>query len=261
MEQAVDAAEIDKRAIVGDVLDHAVDDLALFEARDDLAALLGSGLFKDGTARYDDVAAAAIHLQDLERLRHVHERANIADRPDIDLAARQEGHGAIEIHGETAFDAIEDHAFDAFAGLVLLLETGPAFLTARFFAREHGLAERILDALEIDVDLVADGKTGGATWEREFLEGNAAFGLEPDVDNRNVLLDGDDGTFDDIAFLKRGPRKGLVKKGCEFVVARVTQTGLRLDHLVSWYFRAKIRIASELNRNAPRRTPLSSEPR
>ena len=69
VQQAVDAAEVHERAVVGDVLDHAVDDLALFEVLHQLLALLGAGLFQHGAAGDDDVAAAAIHLQDLERLR------------------------------------------------------------------------------------------------------------------------------------------------------------------------------------------------
>ena len=134
MQQAVDAAEIDEGAIVGDVLDHAVDDLALFEPGDDLAALLGAGLFQHRAAGDDDIAAAAIHLQDLEGLRHVHQRADVAHRADVDLAARQESHGAVEIDGEAALDAVEDHALDALARLVFLLEPGPAFLAARLLA-------------------------------------------------------------------------------------------------------------------------------
>ena len=75
VQQAVDAAEIDERAVLGDVLDHAVDDLTLFEVGHELGALLGAALLEHGAARHDDVAAAAIHLEDLERLRHAHQRA------------------------------------------------------------------------------------------------------------------------------------------------------------------------------------------
>jgi hypothetical protein len=50
MQQAVDAAEVHERAVVGDVLDHAVDDLALFEILHQLLALLGPGLFQHGAA-------------------------------------------------------------------------------------------------------------------------------------------------------------------------------------------------------------------
>ncbi len=69
MQQAVDAAEIDEGAVIGDVLDHAVDDLTLFEILHQFLTLLGARLFQHGAARHDDVAAAAIHLQDLELLR------------------------------------------------------------------------------------------------------------------------------------------------------------------------------------------------
>ncbi len=88
MQQAVDAAEVDERTVVGDVLDHAFDHLAFFEVLHDLRALLGARLFKHGAARHDDVAAAAIHLEDLEGLRVVHEGRDVADRTDVDLAER-----------------------------------------------------------------------------------------------------------------------------------------------------------------------------
>ncbi len=52
----------------------------------------------------------AIHLEDLERLRRVHQRGYVADGADIDLRTRQEGHGAVEIDGEAALDLIEDDA-------------------------------------------------------------------------------------------------------------------------------------------------------
>jgi hypothetical protein len=58
VQQAVDAAQIHERAVFGDVLDHAVDDLAFGQVADDFGALFGAGLFQDGAARDDDVAAA-----------------------------------------------------------------------------------------------------------------------------------------------------------------------------------------------------------
>src|SRR3546814_6745007 len=54
-------------------------------------SLLGAGFLEHRAARDDDVAALAVHLQDLERLRHVHQRGHVAHRADIDLAAGQEG--------------------------------------------------------------------------------------------------------------------------------------------------------------------------
>ena len=177
VQKPVDAAEVDERAVVGDVLDHAVDNLTLFEVLHQFLALLGPGLFQDGAARDDDIAAPAVHLEDLERLRIVHERRHVADRPDIDLRTRQEGDGAVEIDGEPALDLIEDGALHLLVILERLFQLAPAFLAARLVARQHGFAERILNPFEIDFDGVADLDLGIAAGAGEFAQRHAAFGL------------------------------------------------------------------------------------
>src|SRR5262244_804357 len=50
VEESVDAAEVYECAVVGDVLDHAVDDLTLLEILHELLTLLGAGLFQHGSA-------------------------------------------------------------------------------------------------------------------------------------------------------------------------------------------------------------------
>src|SRR3990172_4181497 len=230
MQQTVNAAEIDEGAVVGDVLHHAVDDLAFLEAGDDLAPLLGASLLEHGAARHDDVAAAAIHFQNLEKLRHVHQRANVTDRANIDLASGQEGNGAIEVDREAALAALEDHAFDALAGFVFLFEPGPALLAAGLLARQHGINESVLDALQIDIDLIANGEIGRASRHAKFFDGDTAFGLEADIDHRDVLFDCDDGALDDAAFLQSATRQRFLEKGRELVVARMAHTCLRLGH-------------------------------
>ena len=171
--------------------------------RHDLGALLGARLFEHRAARHDDVAAAAIHLQDLEGLRLVHQRADVADRADVDLAAGQEGHGAVEIDGEAAFDAVEDHAFDPLAGFVLFLEPRPALLAARLLARQHGLAQRVLDALEIDLDLVADGELAARPGTPNSFRGTRPSVLRPTSITATSFSIADDGALDDAAFLQR----------------------------------------------------------
>ena len=219
VQQAVDAAEVDERAVVGDVLHHAVDDLALFEVLHQLLALLGAGLFQNRAARHHDVAAAAIHLQDLERLIDVHQRRDVADRPDVDLGARQERDRAVEIDREAALDLIEDDAVDLLVAVEGLLELAPAFLAARLVAREHRFAERILDALEINLDLVADLDLAAAAGTGKFADRDAAFGLRADVDQRHVLFDTDDLAFDDGAFLQIALAECLIEH-CGKIFAR-----------------------------------------
>src|SRR5206468_6343310 len=130
VEQAIDAAEVNERTVIGDVLDHAVDHLTFFEVLHQFLALLGAGLFENRAARHHDVAAAAIHLENLERLRVVHQRSDVADRSDIDLRTRQEGDSAVEIDGEAALDLVEDDAVNLLVVVEGLLELAPAFLAA-----------------------------------------------------------------------------------------------------------------------------------
>ena len=200
VQQPVDAAQVDKRAVVGDVLDQAVDDLTLGEARDDFGALLGAALFEDGTARDDDVTAAAIHFQNLERLLLVHQRPDIAHGTDVDLRTGKERHGPIEIDGEAALDLVEDDAGDFLALLVKALEACPAFLSPRLIARQNGFTERVLDALQVDLDGVADLETARLAVEAEFLHRDAAFHFEADVDDCHVLFNADNLALDDGAF-------------------------------------------------------------
>src|SRR5262249_41499453 len=66
VQQAVDAAEIDERTVVGDVLDDALHDGALFQRLQQLGALFAHARLDDCAAREHDVIALAIELDDLE---------------------------------------------------------------------------------------------------------------------------------------------------------------------------------------------------
>ena len=200
VQQTVDAAEIDEGAVVGQVLHHALQHLAFLQAGHELGAGFRAALLEHGAARHHDVAAGAIHLEDLERLRRAHQRADVAHRADVDLAAGQEGHGAGEVDGEAALDAAEDHAGDALVLLEVLLELRPGFFAARLLAAEHGFAMLVFHALEIDLDQVADLDLGLLAGRSEFLEGDAPFGLQAHIDQHGVGLDRDDGALDHGAF-------------------------------------------------------------
>ena len=232
MQQAVDAAEIHERTVIGDVLDHAVDHLTLFEVLHQFLALLGAGLFQHGAARHHDVAAAAIHLEDLERLRIVHQRRDVADRTNVDLRARQEGHRAVEIDGEAALDLVEDDAVNLLVVVEGLLELAPAFLAARLVARQHGFAERIFDAVEEHLDLVADLEIGLAAGTVEFAKRHAAFGLEADVDDGHVFFNRDNNALDDGAFLQIAACEGFIEHRGKIVAGRIIGRSSR-SHLFS----------------------------
>ena len=157
---------------------------------------------------------------------------DVADRADIDLRARQEGHCAVEIDGEAALDLVEDDAVDLLVVLEGLLELAPAFLAARLVARQHGFAERILDAVEKHLDLVADLEFAFAAGSCEFPQRHAAFGLQADVDDGHVLFDRNDDALDDGAFLQIAAGEGLVEHRGEIVAGRIIGSSSR-SHLFS----------------------------
>jgi hypothetical protein len=133
--------------------------VALGELADDLGALFGAAFFEDRAARDDDVAAAAVHLEDLEGLLEAHQRAGVAHRAHIDLGAGQEGHGAAEIDGEAALDPTEDRAFDAGIVGIGLFQRSQAS-SRRAMSRLMTASPRAFSAVEEHLDLVTDGDVG-----------------------------------------------------------------------------------------------------
>src|SRR5437879_4993265 len=138
----------------------------------------------------------------------------------------------VEIDGEAALDLIEDDAVHLFVVVERLLELAPAFLAAGLVARQHGLAERILDTVEKHLDLVADLEIGFAAGPCEFAQRHAAFGFQADVDDGHVLFNRNNNTLDDGAFLQVAAGKGLVEHGGKIVAGRMIRSSSR-SHLFS----------------------------
>jgi len=135
------------------------------------------------------------------------------------LRPRQEGVDAAEVDGEAAFDAADDRAFDGFFLLGQALEARPGFFTLGLVARQHGVAQRVLDALEIDFDNRADSRlrfVGG-----EFAGRDAAFGLEADVDGDEVASNAGDRGGDNAALDHARAGEALFKQGGEIIRSRV----------------------------------------
>jgi hypothetical protein len=78
VQQAIDAAEVDERAVVGEVLDHTLDDRAFLQLVEQFAALGAVFLLDDRTARNDDVVALLVELDDLELVHLAFEVARVA---------------------------------------------------------------------------------------------------------------------------------------------------------------------------------------
>jgi hypothetical protein len=79
VEQAVDAAQVDERTVIGDVLDDALQDLAFFQRLSSRSERALSRL-SSSTARRETtmLPRLAVHFQDEERLRRAHQRRYVS---------------------------------------------------------------------------------------------------------------------------------------------------------------------------------------
>ena len=202
VQQAVDAAEIDEGAVVGEVLDLALDDLAFGETVERVGLELGALGLEQHSAREHDVAATLVELDDLEVEFLTEEDVEVADRPEIDLAAGQERlDAALQGDREAALDARLDGALDDGVLLHRALNLVPDLALAGLVLGQDDEAVRVFGVLEQDLDHVADLDFDVAVFVDELAKRDLAFGLEADVDDGVVADDVDDGALDDAAFL------------------------------------------------------------
>ena len=85
MEQAVDSAEVDKRPVIGDVLDHTLNQLAFLQIRQRRLTLLVTRFFKEDSTGHHHIAPAMVDLDDLQREGLADEAVQITHGVEIDL--------------------------------------------------------------------------------------------------------------------------------------------------------------------------------
>src|SRR5690349_20753848 len=200
VEQAVHAAQVDEGAEVGDVLDHALPDLADGELLHQVLALVGPLIFEDDAAAHDDVPPALVELDDLELVGLPEELVDVRHPPERDLAAGEERVDAHQVHDHAALDLLDQRAFDRLIVLVGHADLLPDPHEVGLLLREDDRPLLVLEVLEEHLDLVA-------LLERlrvlELVEGNRAFRLEADVQDDRIIgyaehLGFDDFTLDDL---------------------------------------------------------------
>ena len=215
VEQAVDAAEVDERAVLGDVLDHAVDDRAFAQRLHQLGALFAHRGLDHGTARQHDVVALAVELDDLELHRLALERAHVLDRTRVEQRARQEGADAVDEDGQAALDLAVDGAGDELARLERVLEREPRGEALGLVAREDGVAVAVLDRVDRDRDEVAGLDLELALVVLELVDRNVGLRLEAGVDDDEAVLDADDLGGDDFTAAHLGLLERVLEHGGE----------------------------------------------
>src|SRR3954466_12668327 len=116
VQEAVDAAQIDEGAVVGEVLDDAGEDRAFLEALQGVLLQLLALLLQEHAAAQDDVAALLVELDYFEFVFLADQLIEIADGSQIDLGSRKERLYS-DVDGEAALHASDDGALDELVAL------------------------------------------------------------------------------------------------------------------------------------------------
>ena len=212
VQQAIDTAQVDEGAVIGDILDHPFQNLAFLEVGDQFGTGIGAGFFQHGAAGNDDVVARPVHLENLERLRRPHERADIAHRANVHLAAGQEGDGAGQIDDEAALDPAENNAVDPFGGVEGLFQFGPGFLAAGLFTAQADDAVLVFVTLNENIDRIAGIDHRFLTGDLEFLDWHPAFRFKTDIDEDDIGVGENDRSLDHPAFETAIGAQGFFQK-------------------------------------------------
>ncbi len=213
VQQAIDAAEVDERTVVGDVLDDALDDGAFLQVFQQLLALFAHVGLQHGATRNHDVVALAVELDDLEFEFLAFERRGVLDRTGIDQRTGQEGADAVDHDGQAALDLAGDHALDEDAVVHGLVEIVPGGDALGLVARQAGFAVAVFEHLDGDQDEVARVDFDFAAVVLELFDRDKRFGFQARIDDHEVLVDADDFGRDDFTgahFLAQTdfPRRG-----------------------------------------------------
>ncbi len=201
VQEAVDAADVDERAIVGDRLHDALDDLSLLDVLEDLLRALAFEFLEELLARQDDVVPLLVELHDAELEFLVDVFFEV-----VFLAVRDEGAGdeaaqTLEQGLEAALDPLQHLRLDRAVALVGVDDLVPGHLLFGFALRQDHVAVLILRLHDHDVKLHADHGALGAGVE--LGSGEDAFRLVADVDVKVAPLDLHDTAVEDVAARER----------------------------------------------------------
>ena len=198
VQQAVDAAQIQKRAVVGDIFHGAFQQLPLGEGRERGLPPLIPRFFQEGPAGNHHVAAAMIDFDDFKRESLTDQAVQVADGRQVDLRTGQKGFDP-DIHHHAAFDARDHFPLDFPLLLMRHFQLIPDFHLVGFFLGEEQIPFRVFTLLNVHLDAVTDGQRVQFV-RHKLVCRNDAFGFIPDVHDHPVFLNDHDPAFRDRAF-------------------------------------------------------------
>src|SRR5271165_2830589 len=175
LQQAVNAAEINERAVVGQVLHGTGNDAVFLQMLQGLVALLGLLFFQQLLARRHDVAALLVQLDDADFNVVALHPVQVADGAQIDLRTGEEGARSQDVNRQPPLDAINNAG--RYRSLVIegLLNLIPSAEALRFLVGEIDVSLFSVAGLADDGDLVTALHADVALVVMQFRDRNYAL--------------------------------------------------------------------------------------
>ncbi len=204
VQQAIDATQIDECAVIGEVLDDALDLLAFLQRFQQSFTLGGVLGFQDTATGNDNVVALLVQLDDLEFQLFAFQVRGIAHWTDVNQGTWQERTDAVNVDSEAAFNLTVDNALDHFLSCESRFQNDPAFSALGFFTGQLGFTKAIFNRVQRNVNFVTDVDVQFASVVVELLKRDECFRLQTSVNGypASLVIDINDNTGDDGACLK-----------------------------------------------------------
>ena len=188
VQQAVNAAQVHKRTVFGDVFHYTVNDGTFFEGFHHLGAFLTHGSLNHRTAAQHHVVALAVELDDLELHGFVFIGRQVFGGARVHQGAGQESTNAVDQHSQAAFDLAAGGAGDKFAGFQRFFQAHPRSQTLGFVARQNGVAVTVFDGVNGHGHKVTHSDFNFALIVFKFLYGDIGLRFETRIDHHKIVF-------------------------------------------------------------------------
>src|SRR3954470_6288807 len=218
MQQTVDTAEINKCAIVGNVLDDAFDDRSFLQAGEERIAFRALRLLKHRAPRNDYVVALAIELDNLEIELFAFVGIGVLHRTNINQRTGKESADPVHHDRKSTFYLAIYQALHQRALFHGFFEVMPCCEPLGLLARQTRFTIAVLERLNGNCDVVSNVDFDLATVVSEFVRRDKTLGLQTGINNDEVLVYSDDFGRDDFTRTHFLPRKTFFKQCGETIL-------------------------------------------
>ena len=201
MQQAVDAAQVHERAVIGQVLHRAGQHRVLLQVGHRDVALGGDFLIQNLLAADHDVAALLVHLDDADFQFLALQGIQVPDRANVDLGARQKCARAENVHRQTTLDAVDDPSFNGSFVVVSFFDLVPGVQTLRLLVGEIYVALLRVALFDHYVDGVAGLELHVTVVVLGFFQGHNALGFQANIHHQVVAVDANHRALEDAVFV------------------------------------------------------------